>query len=488
LPVEKQVVQTVCWRREEDETALSPTERRALIARGGAVLAVVASIVVVVLLITGGGGGGYEISARFENASQLVNGSSVTVAGTRAGQVKEIKLANDGGAIVEMEIDDDVAPVYEGTTATVRSSWVSGIATRQVELNPPPAAHAGPEIANGGELPESSTVSEVDIDQLFNTLDEPTVTGLKKTIEGLNGAYSGVGKQANAGIHYLNPLLSTSRRLVGELQSDQADLGGFVVDASRLSGALAERAPQVSALVRGLDRSMTAVGSERDALQKAIGGLPAFLRQFDTTAFNLRAALDDLDPLVTAAKPLAKRLQPFFADFRHASADLIPTVRGLDTLVERPGATNDLVDLTRSLTPLGQTAVGPSERNGAVRDGAIPETAKALEGSLPIISFFRPYTPELVGWMDDFGHSGIYDANGAIGRIHAVGNTFSASTAGLPLVTGVLQSAGQQTDLLDLFNNARCPGALERDPGDGSTPFTDGGNVDCNPAQVPTGP
>ena len=452
-------------------------------------LGVLALVVVVIMLITGSGGGPYEVSARFENASQLVNGGSVTVAGTRAGEVKEIKLGKNGTAVVDLVIDDDVAPIYEGTTATVRSSSVSGIANRQVELRPPPATQAGPAIPDGGELPEASTVSEVDIDQVFNILDESTVAGLKKTIEGLNGAYSGVGKQTNAGIHYLNPLLSTSRRLVAELDSDRANLSGFVLDASRVSGALAERAPDVSALVHNLDRSMTAIGSEREALRSAIAGLPAFLRQFNTTAFNLRAALDDLDPVVEASKPLALRLRPFFADFRQASADLIPTVRGLDTLVERPGGSNDLVDLTRSLTPLGQTAVGPTERNGATRDGALTEATNALDGSLPIISFFRPYTPELIGWMDDFGHSGIYDANGAIGRIHAVANTFSASLAGLPIISDLFKDPGAlQKSLIDTGNNARCPGALERDPGDGSTPFTDDGKVDCDPTQVPTGP
>jgi phospholipid/cholesterol/gamma-HCH transport system substrate-binding protein len=488
LSVENQAAQTVCWRREEDGIALTPTERRTVIARGGAVLVVVAVLFTMVLLISSGSAGTYKVSARFENASQLVNGSSVTVAGTRAGSVKQIKLGNAGSAIVDLEIDSDVAPIYQGTTATVRSSSVSGVANRQVELRPPPPTQAGPAIPNGGELPESSTVSEVDIDQVFNTLDQSTVSSLKKVIEGLNGAYSGVGKQANAGIHYLNPLLSTSRRLVAELGRDNTNLGGFVLDASRLSGALAERAPDISALVHSLDLSMSAIGSERTALQTAVAGLPQFLRQFNTTAFNLRAALDDLDPTVAAARPLAKRLRPFFADFRHASADLVPTVRDLDQIVERPGNANDLVDLTRLQVPLGQAAVGPVQRNGATRDGALPEGTRALTDSLPILSFFRGYTPELIGWMDDFGHSGIYDANGAIGRIHGVANTFSLSAAGLPLITGPLQSASQQNSLLDLFNDARCPGALERDPGDGSTPFTDNGRIDCNPAQVPTGP
>ena len=41
---------------------------------------------------------------------------------------------------------------------------------------------------------------------------------------------------------------------------------------------------------------------------------------------------------------------------------------------------------------------------------------------------------------------------------------------------------------LSTGNERRCPGAATQAPPDGSAPFTDGGNVDCNPALVPPGP
>ena len=54
---------------------------------------------------------------------------------------------------------------------------------------------------------------------------------------------TGVGPQANRGLKYLNPFLSTSRRVFGELNSDQRAFEHLIVDTSQLSGALAERAP-----------------------------------------------------------------------------------------------------------------------------------------------------------------------------------------------------------------------------------------------------
>ena len=52
---------------------------------------------------------------------------------------------------------------------------------------------------------------------------------------------------------------------------------------------------------------MGALAGRRGELARAIAGLPAFLRQFNTTSVNLRAALDDLDPLVIAARPAVGR-------------------------------------------------------------------------------------------------------------------------------------------------------------------------------------
>ncbi len=114
------------------------------------------------------------------------------------------------------------------------------------------------------------------------------------------------------------------------------------------------------------------------------------------------------------------------------------------------------------------------------------------------LSFFRPYTTELVAWFDDFGHSGVYDANGGIGRISTTFNTFTVSpTTGLPDLLapgGLIETVlpGGESSPVNLFNNGltedqleRCPGANERDPGDGSTPFTDDGDLPCDPSQVP---
>ena len=63
-----------------------------------------------------------------------------------------------------------------------------------------------------------------------------------------------------------------------------------------------------------------ALGSQKDALAESVERLPPFLRRANTTFVNLRAALDDVDPLVDAAKPVARRLGPFLDQARAFAA------------------------------------------------------------------------------------------------------------------------------------------------------------------------
>ena len=471
----------------------------AVVGRIAAIVAMSAAVVAVAVVILDGGSGSYTVTAKFENASQLVGGEQVVVAGTAAGSVEDIALGPNGEALVTIAVEDEYAPLERGTTATIRSYSLSGIANRQVQLTLPASGPQREEIPDGGVMETSETVSEVDLDQIFNTLDEDTAGDLKKVIKGFDTSYDGVGRQANRGFRYLNPFLSTSRRVFGELTRDERAFERLLVDTSRLSGALAERRDDVSALVGNLNSMMGAIGRRKTALARAVGELPTFMRGFNTTAVNLRAALDDVDPLVEASKPVAVKLRPFFREFRGATRDLVPAVRDLDAIVKRRRPDNDLVELTRLAVPLERKAVGEGapgcDDDEAPADndfthGAFGESACALRNGLENLAFFRPYTPELVGWFDDFGHSGVQtDAHGGVGRISTTFNTFSVSGSGLPILDpGAIQSPAEQLDLLDTRNLRRCPGSLERDPGDGSAPFgpSDGG-PNCDESDIPTG-
>jgi phospholipid/cholesterol/gamma-HCH transport system substrate-binding protein len=444
----------------------------------------------------------YEVTAEFENASQLVPGNQVVVGGVAAGSVKEIELGDDGQALVTFSVDEQYAPLERGTTATVRSPSLSGVANRQVQLTLPPDSRAGARIPAGGTLSQAETVSEVDLDEVFNTLDERTVADFKRVVQGLELSLDGVGPQANRSFRYLNPFLSTSRGLFAELTRDERVLESLIVDSAKLSGALAERAPDLSALVSNLDSMMGAISARKLALAESVRRLPGFMREANTTFVNLRAALDDAAPLVEASKPAARELRRFLPLLRAAAADAVPTIRDLDALVRRRGSANDLVELTRDQVGLARRAVGqgspdcgtePSEHaaaaDGDFRQGAFGESACALRDSNSTLAMFRPYAPELVGWFDDFSHPGTFDALGAVGRIGTSFNQFTASASGLPdLGAPVSPAELLDTGIVQTGLDDKCPGANERPLpaglGQGGVPYDEGGAIDCDPGDV----
>src|ERR671923_1330942 len=171
------------------------------IGRVAAVGAVIAAIVLVGLILFGGGGlGGYKVKAHFLNAGQLVKGNPVQVGGVPVGSVKGIKITDDGQAEVELSIDDDHAPLRRGTRAEIRQFSQSGLANRYVDLTLPPDSNN--EIPDGGVIETDDTVTQVDLDELYNTLDPETRRSLQGFFKGPADQFRGRAREANLGFEY----------------------------------------------------------------------------------------------------------------------------------------------------------------------------------------------------------------------------------------------------------------------------------------------
>src|SRR5205823_7325479 len=170
------------------------------------------------------------------------------------------------------------------------------------------------------------------------------------------------GSMENVGFQYLNPALSTSRRLFNELNADTPRLESFVHDSARLVTALANRRDDLSQLIVNLNSTLGAIGQQKVALSDALTRLPAFMRRSNTTFVNLRSTLDQVDPLVNASQPVAVKLKPFLDQLRPFIHDLKPTVADLRQIVRRPGANNHLTELTQTFAPLASEALDTKDR------------------------------------------------------------------------------------------------------------------------------
>jgi len=342
---------------------------------------------------------------------------------------------------------------------------------------------------DGGLGAVGAQPAAVDLDQVFNTFDPLARKAVSNSVEFLRDFQAGQEDEANAALRYLNPALSSSSRLFGQLNRDTSDFRRFIDETAKLVTDVSARDGELSGLVRNLATTASALTSNGESLGESVGLLPNVLRKSNTTFVNLRASLDDLTPLVDDAKPVVRtKLGPLLDELRPFARDAQPAVRDLSSTVRRPGADNDLVELLRRQPALDKIANQTAERNGKDRPGAFPTTVEALDGITKQVAFLRPYAPDLVGWFDDFSTTGAYDALGNFSRAGLQFNGFTLGPAlnALPIpaeLRTMILAAGTKTG-----RNNRCPGSIERRAPDGSNPYKPTPDFNCDDTQVPIGP
>ena len=396
-------------------------------------------------------------------------GNEVRVGGQPVGSISDIDLDDSANAVVTMEIQDAVAPLHEGTSATIRATSLSGITSRYISLNPGP--NNGDELEDGGRIGADETSAPVDLDVLFNTLDAKTRAGLRNVVRGYGDWYDTRGPEAGAATAYFAPFLAGTTRLTEALAVDQAVLEQFVKDGAKTVSAIAERRDDLAGLVVNTNSAMRAIGDESVSLQRALDLLPGTLRKANTTFVNLRGTLDELELLVDESKPATRRLAPFFRALRPLVRDARPTIADLRTLIRQPGADNDLIELTAQQPRLAQLTAA-----------VFPRAIRTLDRAQPVISYGRLYTPDLAAWFTKFGQvAGYYDANGHYARVMPVFSPARRnSDNSLEALPPQQRLEGYERGIL-----RHCPGSATQPPPDGSAPIPAEG---CDPEDTPPGP
>jgi phospholipid/cholesterol/gamma-HCH transport system substrate-binding protein len=433
--------------------------------------------VIVLAIVLFGGNGGHKYTFVFQNAAQLVPDNQVLIGGSPVGSVESIELSDDNLAEVHVEVEQEL---HEGTTAAVRATSLSGVANHYVSISPGP--NSSPALDEGAEVGLDATTTPIDIDQFFNTFPPSVRKGLSNFFKGNSAIYSGQGEAANDAYKYFGPALNRTDAFVKELNADQRLLERFVVSSSKLSTTVAARAEQLSSAITNANTAFSAISTQNVALDQTLRRLPPVMRQANTTFVNLRAALDDLDPLVNTAKPATKNLAPFLAELRPVFSKFVPFLKNLRLTVDRPGKANDAAELL---------AVLPTVQKRASR--AFPHSEEAIAAFQPNLNFFRAYTPDVFNGFGKFGvAAGYYDGNGHYLRAATSAQNLFKYNAGT--LEPIAKSQQYEPFGSSARVHRRCPGGATQPAADNSNPFVDppwSGSVsasDCTPSDVPPGP
>jgi phospholipid/cholesterol/gamma-HCH transport system substrate-binding protein len=445
-----------------------------------AAIAVLAVAVIALGYVIFSGNGDHKYNLLFQNASQLVPDNQVLIGGQPVGSVDSIELTDDNLAKVVVSVSQEL---HDGTTATIRATSLSGVANHYVSISPGP--NSNPALDEGATLGLASTTTPVDIDQLFNTFPNPVRRSLAKFIEGNAQWYAGAGKTANDTFKYLGAGFNRAGAFAHDLTADERLLSRFLVSSSRLGTAVSERAEELSSAIGNANAAFGAIASQNTALSSSLKLLPPTFRQANTTFVNLRAALDDVEPLINTSRTATKDLAPFLGELGPVLAKAVPVFKNLRLTVRRKGFANDSAELL---------AVLPAVQRRAAK--AFPHSESAITAFQPNLNFIRAYTPDLFNGFARLGQvSAPYDGNG-----HYVRSSFSdlnlfrynSESRELEPIASSEQYApfGESAGV-----RRPCPGGASQPAADGSSPFVEpphsGAGVttsDCNPADAPPGP
>ncbi|WP_034269534.1 MlaD family protein [Haloechinothrix halophila] len=369
----------------------------------------------------------YRVQFVVPSAAQLVEGSFVWIDGQEAGSVSRLE-ARDGKAIVTATIDEAYAPIREG--AVTRVEWQSVLGERILSIEPGPA-EAKP-IPSGAMYTAKS--SQIEVDQVLATLDDKTRNRLNSLIRRFAKTVDGKEKDLRKTLASAGPAVRAMGSVLEAVGRDGPAIRELVTELEQLTSAVAERQTDLSNVVQDFNKVAGTMAEKQQQLKEGLAELPATLKEAKGTLDEVPETVDEASPLLDDMDPATRRLastsrmlRPVLARLRPTVAQLRPTLESAAGLL---GKTPALLDRTHDV---------------------VPQVTRIMEKVHPAVSYLRPYTPEAVGWVNNWGRDyAHYDAEGHVwlGGLAQVGPAaFNAQpSGGLPPLSTHQPKPGEVVD------------------------------------------
>jgi virulence factor Mce-like protein len=256
-------------------------------------------------------GSSYRVDAIFDNASFLIPGQDVKIAGAKAGSVVDVTLTPQHKARIQMQVGKEFAPFRSDADCTIQPQSLIGEKFIQCTPGTPQGT---PLRSSGGEAPTvllANTHSPVDIDLVNATFRAPTSQRLAILLDELGAGFAARGDDLNAAIRRANPALQETRRVLGILSADRARLRSLIGASDQVIARLAEHRGAIKGFLHH-GAAVAKVTAQRSAkLEESARRLPALLAEAQPALSNLRTLAEQGTPILRdagAAAPQLRRL------------------------------------------------------------------------------------------------------------------------------------------------------------------------------------
>jgi phospholipid/cholesterol/gamma-HCH transport system substrate-binding protein len=381
----------------------------------------------------------YEIKAEMSTAQAVTpgQGQTVDVAGVEVGEISSVELKN-GRAVIGLRIQRKYAPVYRDASALLRPK--TGLKDMVLELTP--GSRTAGRLPDGGTIPVSQTLPDVNLDEVLASLDADTRDYLRILLNDGGQALDGNGKQLGQAIRRIEPTAKFARQVNEALAKRRANIKRVVHNFSLLTKELGDKDTQVADFVES-SNAVFGVLARQDANLRA-------------TLQELPSALDATQTALAKADRMAGVLGPTLQDLRPAARALGPSL-----VQTRPFLTTTTPIIRDQLRPFARAALPTvRELRPAMRDlsAATPDLTRSfrvINALLNTLAYNPPGSTEegYLFWLAWANHTGatVFATQDAHGPIRHGLVVFSCNTA--QLLTSVASTNPALGTLVDLLNS-----------------------------------
>lgn len=350
---------------------------------------------------------GYRVSVDIAHVSNLVRNSDVMSAGVKIGKVADVR-ADGGHASVTLQIDSGPVPLHEGAGVVVRYKTLLEETFLEVTDG------SGAPVPDGARLPRGAGRPAVELNDVLNSLDQPTREALAGSVRSLGESTEGSSQNIAATLNGLGDSARQGKDALGALAAQSDDLRKLTGDATTLVAALDSRQGQIAQLVTDAEQLTEVTAGGSGELQTVVRELPGMLDQ-------ARSASASLTELSGSLGPVAGNLRAASPDVSAALTELPRTAADLRALVPSLDGVLDSAPKTLNRVPV----VAKDAR------ALVPPLDVGLRDVNPMLAYLSPYSRDITGFFLNFGQS-LNSPNGVL-KVQLVANEQSAR--GVPLTT-----------------------------------------------------
>jgi phospholipid/cholesterol/gamma-HCH transport system substrate-binding protein len=382
----------------------------------------------------------FVVEAEMSTAQAVTpgQGQTVNIAGVEVGEISSVQL-RDGKAIIGMKIQPRYATIYKDASILLRPK--TGLKDMVAELTP--GTKESGRLEEGGVIPISQTLPDVNLDEILASLDSDTRDFLALLLndgaEGLGSERK--GRELAAAIRRIEPTAQYARQINEGLAERRRNLARVVHNFSLLTDELGQRDTQLANFVQNSNAVFETLAGQDASLRAILQRLPGTLATTQTTLGKVKTLADELGPTLESLRPAARALGPSLRQTRPFLTQSTPIIR------------DEIRPFTRAALPTVQE-LRPAMRDLAATTPDLTASFSVVNRLLNTLAYNPPGEKEegFLFWQSWVNHAGnaIFSTADAHGPIRRGLVVLSCSTA--QLLGSVAAANPQLGTLIDLLN------------------------------------